>query len=1015
MKKIFLLSAMALGFNLSYAQTNPTAQSIPYSENFGTLSHTSTTYPNGWQGWTISTAPGSSFNTAAPTADRTLTTSSSASVNSGNVHNYNGKIGFLNTGSLDLSLILAVNTTSRSNVVVSYDIMTLRNPYDTTTNTRINEVTLQYRIGTSGSFTNLTGIEYQNNTVTQTGSGVTTGQNIVSRNITLPSACDNQSVVQLRWASRQVSGGGSRPAFAIDNVVVDTPSNRIGITKNTDATEGSTPIAGNYTISFNPTTTSTTTFNYTITGTAAFNTDYSVTLSGSATPATLTASTGTISVPSGNTSITATVTPINDALSEGAETVVFKITNPSSPYTILDSVATLTINDDEATLISSIQGTGSTATAGNYTIEAIVTGVYPTLSPAGFYVQEENADADTNPATSEGIFVVSGTTVAIGDKVRVAGTVLEGSASPSFNQAVINNTTVTVISNGNPMPSIVDITLPLTNLSDYEKYECMLVRFPDTLTVTDNYTLGRFGEVGLAKGGVTYQPTQLADPNDAVATGTTSTGTSNVAAVNALATANTLRSILLDDGKGTMTSLPYVNTDNTLRLGSTIRNMTGVLGYAFSKYRVQPIPSATPTFTYAARPSIPVIAGSPNVKVASFNVLNYFNGDGAGGGYPTARGAHSAAEFTRQRDKIINAIADINADVVGLIEMENDGTGSASAIQDLVNGLNTKMGAGTYTFVFDGTSIQSFCTDAIRCAIIYKPSVVDTVGNVMISSNSVFNRPPVSQAFEVLATGIQFNYVINHFKSKSCSGSTGADADQLDGQACYNDTRKKQAIELINFINNSVITTTGAHKVITMGDYNAYSQEDPMDIFRAGNYTVLGTDSTYSYLFSAQVGSLDYAIVNDSLKNDVTGMAKWNINSAEPVLLDYNDVIDDGGSDFANQWGNTYSNIPFRSSDHDPVIVGLLLKKPIPESVAGVSNTSFKIYPNPANDVLYIANRSAANAQIQIINTMGQTVAAANAPANNTLQADIRSLASGMYMIRIYAEGIIYTQQLIKQ
>lgn len=1014
MKKLLVLSAMALFCADTWAQTNPTPQTIPYSENFNTVTHTSTTYPNGWQGWTITTAPSSSFSTAIPTADRNLTASSTAAVNSGNVHNYNGKIGFLNTSSLDLGLVLAINTSSRSNIVVSYDIMTLRNPYDTTTNTRVNEVILQYRIGTSGTFTNLTGTEYQNNTLTQT-TAITTAQNMVSKSITLPSACDNQSVVQLRWASRQVSGGGSRPSFAIDNVVVDTPSNRISIVKGTDATEGTTPTAGSFNITFNPVTAGSTAFNYQITGTATFNTDYSISLSGGATPATLSSTTGTITVPASTGSITATVTPINDALSEGAETVNIKITTPSSPYNILDSVATINIIDDEATLISTIQGTGAAATAGNFTIEGIVTGVYTTLSPAGFYMQEEDADKDSNPATSEGIFVVTSNTVAVGDKVRVSGTVLESSAAPSYNQAVISSTSISTMSTGNPLPAYTNISLPLANINDYEKYECMLVRFQDTLTVTDNYNLGRYGEINLSKGGMTFQPTQIVDPNDATASGTTSIGTSNLTAVNAYADANSLRTILMDDGKGTMTALPFVNNDNTLRLGSTTINLVGILGYAFSKYRIQPIPSAMPVFNYAPRPATPAMPSATNVKVSSFNVLNYFNGNGSGGGFPTARGAHSPVEFTRQRDKIINAIADINADVVGLIEMENDGTATTSALLDIINGLNAKMGAGTYTYVYDGTSIQNFGTDAIRCAIIYKPSIVDTAGSVMISSNSVFNRPPVAQTFEVIATGIKFNYIINHFKSKGCSGSTGADADQLDGQSCYNDTRKKQATELINFINNTVIANSGEKRVISMGDYNAYYQEDPLDIFRANGYTVLSEDTAYSYLFSGLVGSLDNAIVNDSMKKDVTAIAKWHLNSAEPIFLDYNDNIDDGGGDFVNQWGNTYSSIPFRSSDHDPVIVGLSLKKPITGSVATVTYQPYKIYPNPSTDVLYIANRSNTVAIAQIINTVGQVVSTIDIDGNTVSQTDIRNLNNGVYIIRINTEGNYYTQQFVKQ
>ncbi|MEO5942072.1 MAG: Ig-like domain-containing protein [Ferruginibacter sp.] len=220
-KILLLLLIAGLTVQSTFAQTSPTAQSVPYSQDFSGLAANSTVYPAGWQGWTISTSPSSSFNTNTPTADRTLTASSTAAVNSGNVHNYDGKIGFLNSGSLDLGLVLAVNTTGESNIAVVYDIMTIRNPYDGTSNTRVNEVTLQYRVGTTGSFINLAGIEYQNNTTTQT-TAITTPQNSVNKTITLPVDCEGQPVVQLRWASKQISGAGSRPSFAIDNIAVGT-------------------------------------------------------------------------------------------------------------------------------------------------------------------------------------------------------------------------------------------------------------------------------------------------------------------------------------------------------------------------------------------------------------------------------------------------------------------------------------------------------------------------------------------------------------------------------------------------------------------------------------------------------------------------------------------------------------------------------------------------------------------------------------------------------------------------
>lgn len=218
-KSILLVLFALLAIGALVGQTNPTAQAIPYTQDFSALDHAGTTYPAGLQGWTVSTAPGATFNTSAPTADRNLIANSTASTTSGNVHNYNGKIGFLNTGSLDLSLVLALDTSSKQNINVSYNAMTIRNPYGDGTNNRINEITLQYRVGTSGTFTTLTGVEYQNNTTLQ-NTAVTTPQNVVNKSITLPSECDNQPVVQIRWVSRQVSGNGSRPSFAIDDISV---------------------------------------------------------------------------------------------------------------------------------------------------------------------------------------------------------------------------------------------------------------------------------------------------------------------------------------------------------------------------------------------------------------------------------------------------------------------------------------------------------------------------------------------------------------------------------------------------------------------------------------------------------------------------------------------------------------------------------------------------------------------------------------------------------------------------
>lgn len=220
MKKPLLLVILWCPLLVFAQGTNPAPQSIPYLQDFSALAHTSTVYPEGWQGWALSGSPGSAFNLLPAAGDKALVASSSASSTANGVHNYNGKIGYLNSGSADNAVVLSLSTTANTNVRVKYQVMTLRNPYDGNSNTRINEAALQYRVGLSGNFTTLPNTLYQNNTVTQITSGVTTPQQLASIEALLPAECENQPVVQLRWVNRQIGGAGSRPSFAIDSVAV---------------------------------------------------------------------------------------------------------------------------------------------------------------------------------------------------------------------------------------------------------------------------------------------------------------------------------------------------------------------------------------------------------------------------------------------------------------------------------------------------------------------------------------------------------------------------------------------------------------------------------------------------------------------------------------------------------------------------------------------------------------------------------------------------------------------------
>jgi uncharacterized protein len=213
-------------------------------------------------------------------------------------------------------------------------------------------------------------------------------------------------------------------------------------------------------------------------------------------------------------------------------------------------------------------------------------------------------------------------------------------------------------------------------------------------------------------------------------------------------------------------------------------------------------------------------------------VLNYFNGNGSGGGFPTSRGADTLAEFNRQRTKIITAVVALDADVIGLMEIENDGTSSLSAIQDLINGLNAATAPNTYAFV----SEPAPGADEIKVAMLYRPGRVTPIGaaqNYQTSTafySPLFDRPPLIQRFQA-PNGQQFFVIVNHFKSKGSCPTSGVDTDQNDGQGCWNVKRTAQAAELINFIGSLQPIDPD---VIVIGDLNAYGAEDPIGALQTG-------------------------------------------------------------------------------------------------------------------------------------------------------------------------------------
>lgn len=692
---------------------------------------------------------------------------------------------------------------------------------------------------------------------------------------------------------------------------------------------------------------------------------------------------------------------LDDTLKEGKEQMRISVSSVDTSIALLDYQAVVTIadNDKPADKISAIQGSGFQSPLLNeeVVVEAIVIYASQGLNGfGGFFIQEEDSDRDTSELTSEGLWVSSQTLVALGDKVKIEGKVAE-----LFGLTQLSNATVRVLSHGNALPSLTEISLPSNEL---ESYENMYVKVVSRMTVTENYNLGRYGELTLSAGGRLYTPSQLLDLNDEDPAGNTFEGNGQLADLLALKSSNTKRRLILDDGSDQElpNPIPFLGPEKTIRSGSYTDSIIGVLHYDFGNYRVnttEPI-----HWVYANRPlSPPAVGEQANVKVASFNVENLFNGQD--GDFSGSRGATSEAEFQRQLSKVSRAIVKIDADVVGLIELENDGYGPQAAIKVLVDSVNALSSQRKYAFVRATSGATKLAeggrlgTDAIKVALIYDSLQVGLLGAYLVDDDTmVHNRVPLAQRFQLRANGASFIAVVNHFKSKGCTGARGLDADQNDGQSCFNARRKLQADSLCSFI-RKIKAELQEENVLVLGDLNAYAQEDPMDLLRSNDLVDLSaSDSSYSYVYMAESGSLDHALASPSLAQKLTGAAKWHINSDEPVVGGY--AFNDPASHKAKTM-DLYEKSPFRTSDHDPIILGFYLEGVVVGQEDAISSASLlKLYPNPVANILSVevSDLQLGN-QLQVFNAMGLLVME-KLLEHRVAKLDLFALPRGFYVLR---------------
>jgi 5'-nucleotidase len=647
---------------------------------------------------------------------------------------------------------------------------------------------------------------------------------------------------------------------------------------------------------------------------------------------------------------------------------------------------TLTVSEPAGLItIAEVQGTDSAASpldGQDVLVEGVVTGVYadpydaePGMSNYGgldgFYLQTAGTGgtSDATPGASDAVFVYTGNDVpagiAVGDSVEVDGTVDEFGGLTEIVSPTVTETD-TPLTAVNPL----EIAYPATS-AEREAQEGMLLAPTGMFTVTNSFATNQFGEVGLATGDEPLkQPTEYERPSD-------------TAALQAIKDENAARAVVLDDGtsinyftNGSAQQdfpLPWLTPATPVRVGAEATLVAPVLlDYRNNAWKFQPqepvLDAGTDVATFEdtrAQNAQPQEVGG-DLKIATFNVLNYFPTTGeewvaAGDGRTCTfftdrdanpignnrcepngpRGAANQVNFERQQAKIVAAINGLDADIVGLEELENSiqmpgASGRDDAAAALVAALNAEAGAGTWDYVpspAEASTPEAVAEqDVIRGGFIYKPATVELVGEsaLLLGTTEFTNaREPLGQAFKAAGASDfeAFVVIVNHFKSKGDSNppATGDNANNPDTGA-FNGDRVRQANRLVTFA-NEFAAARGTDRIFLAGDFNSYTHEDPMHVLYDAGFEPVESDqaSDESYSFSGLSGSLDHVLASPAASELVTGADIWEINANESVAYQY--------SRYNYNVTNLYVANQFAASDHNPEIVGIAVPDLLAPSV----------------------------------------------------------------------------------
>lgn len=612
-----------------------------------------------------------------------------------------------------------------------------------------------------------------------------------------------------------------------------------------------------------------------------------------------------------------------------------------------------------------IQGSSSSSTLVGTKVktEGVVTlTLFDKNQIGGFFIQDTLGDG--NNATSDGVFVESKESVKKGDYIILEATVEEKSSRTQLSNVIPSS--LQKIRENVKIPYL-HILFPNEFPTSSESIEGMSIAMDQTFYLTNTNSLARYGELILSS-------TLLRSPTDAAYPKTEE--------YEELLAWNAKDQIMLDDGSviSSPNPTPFLGKDGTCRTGSKTDTIRGVFAQITSSLYAL-YPERIPVFYGNPRTLSPNenALGDYNLKVCGFNVENYLN------------------KSDLQRTRIVKALAAIDADLFGICEVIQN----KAAMDRLLSDLNKYVGSDEYAYIPWISSTSTYTTTQI----IYKKEKLEPYKNyyMLNASPGVSNRR-LFQGFVHKETKTPFIFGVNHLKAKSGTG-TGANADQGDGQGIYNYQRIKEAKDVVAKL-KELVYFYNTTNILCVGDYNAFAKEDPIKVFNDAGYynqTERFSDTSYSYHFGNHVEYLDYSLANDSMARYVTGSIVWHINADEPSFLDYESSS--GSEDFL-----------YRSSDHDPIVVGL--KFPASTGIEDAQKESrqkVEIMPQPCKDDFEWFTNGNEIENIEIYNLAGKKLVTVNVSKTDNGKVYISELAAGCYVAKFISKASVYTRKIVKQ